>query len=364
MSGVRRDKNRLNSSGNYSLKNNLPYWFTKFAWNKPNMGDVSEKAKFRLAFLEFYKIIGDVSVVCRSFKISRTTFYKWKSRFNPHNLQTLEDYPKTPKTKRKGILTPAEEQSLVNFRKRYIKQGKVKLSIMYKNEYGIKYSPHQFQRVIEKYNLYPNKVKAEKIRTKKHKNRGRRKIRIHEVNPESFTNSQRPFFFATDSIVLYLPWGIKRYILTAYDHFHKLGYARVYKTKSSLSAFDFLMRLNILVDSKIAAILSDNGSEFTKYFEEACKKLKIARIFTRVRTPKDNPMDERFNRTVKEEFMEINENFEEYLTENNLSKANKELTKWLIFYNFTRPHQTLNYQTPIEYTIKRVSAMYPARTNA
>lgn len=129
------------------------------------------------------------------------------------------------------------------------------------------------------------------------------------------------------------------------------------------SVLDFLLRLNMLVEGKIAAILSDNGSEFSKYFEEACRKLNITHIYTRVRTPEDNPRDERFNRTIKEEFMEINEFFEEYLAYNDLTLANKELTEWLIFYNFTRPHQTLDYQTPMEYINNhQVSAMSPSST--
>jgi len=34
-----------------------------------------------------------------------------------------------------------------------------------------------------------------------------------------------------------------------------------------LSSFDFILTLSMLVNGKIAAILSDNGSEFAKYFE-------------------------------------------------------------------------------------------------
>ena len=40
---------------------------------------------------------------------------------------------------------------------------------------------------------------------------------------------------------------LKRYILTAVDHASKLGYARMYKNKSSRSAADFLYRLRYLV---------------------------------------------------------------------------------------------------------------------
>ena len=43
---------------------------------------------------------------------------------------------------------------------------------------------------------------------------------------------------------------------------------------------------------------------------------------------------------------------------------NRNLTDWLIEYNFNRPHQTLDYLTPIEFTQKysRVSKMYSSNT--
>jgi hypothetical protein len=122
---------------------------------------------------------------------------------------------------------------------------------------------------------------------------------INTVNPTDYISSEKPFFFCTDTIVLYLPYSIKRYIVTAVELQKKIVYARVYPTKSSLSAFDFLMRLQMLTDGKIAAILSDTGSEFLKYFDQACTKLKIIHLYTRVKTPKDNAVDERFNRTIQ-----------------------------------------------------------------
>ncbi len=70
---------------------------------------------------------------------------------------------------------------------------------------------------------------------------------------------------------------------------------------------------------------------------------RITHIYTSVRTPEDNPKDERFNRTIKEEFIEVNEYYEGLLTNKDLFEANRELTDWLVFYNFKRPHQALNY---------------------
>ncbi len=123
-----------------------------------------------------------------------------------------------------------------------------------------------------------------------------------------------------------------------------------------------------MVNGKIAAIISDNGGEFAKYFEEALKRLKITHIYTRVKTPKDNSINERFNRTLKEEFMQTDEYFEPLLTEADLTDANKRLTEWLIFYNLQRPHQTLKYKTPIEwyndnYRLMKVLPMYPTYTS-
>lgn len=328
------------------------------------MVELSFQAKQRLAFLEFYQVVGDVSLACKLFKISRQAFYKWKARYSSDNLSSLEDLSKVPKTKRKGSLTLKQEENIKELRKKYLRTGKVKLTILYQKEHGEKISSWQVQKVIQKHNLYYDPNRAKKIRTKKHKSLGKKKIRVNEVDPQDYVSQDKPFLFCTDTIVLYLPWGIKRYILTAIDYFNKVSLARCYKSKSSLNAFDFLLRLNILADGKISAILSDNGGEFAKYFESACKRLNITHIYTRNRTPKDNSVNERFNRTLQEEFMALNEYFEEYLAEKDLTRANQELTDWLIFYNFKRPHQTLKYQTPIDYTYytKQVSAMYPAST--
>jgi transposase InsO family protein len=124
------------------------------------------------------------------------------------------------------------------------------------------------------------------------------------------------------------------------------------------------MRLQLLVDGQISLILSDNGSEFAKYFDEACRKLKITHIYTRVKTPKDNAVDERFNRTIQEEFLQTDEYFEPSLSGDNLKEANERLTEWLIFYNFERPHQTLKYLSPMEYHHRQlqVSPMLPSIT--
>lgn len=133
----------------------------------------------------------------------------------------------------------------------------------------------------------------------------------------------------------------------------------MYSSHGSLCATDFLLRLNYLLEGKIENIQTDNGSEFQKYFDQACKKLNLDRYYSRVRTPKDNAICERFNRTLKEEFIQLGNYSSDMII------FNRDLNEWLIEYNFHRPHQSLEYMTPIGFNQKysKVSKMYSSNTS-
>lgn len=48
----------------------------------------------------------------------------------------------------------------------------------------------------------------------------------------------------------------------------------------------------------------------------------------------------------------------------NINQANLDLTKWLIEYNQLRPHQALDYLSPLEYAEKhKVLPMSPSSTS-
>jgi transposase InsO family protein len=334
------------------------------------MGEsLSARAQLRLSMIEFYYQIRDASVVSRSFHVSRKTFYKWLHLYEKSgkNVSSLENTTTAPHHRRESTLSTQSELRIKHLREKYVRLGKVKLQRLYQNEYGHLVSQSHIALTIRKYNLYYDPVAAKHLRLRKDKHRGAKKIHIHDINPHDYVTPEKPFFFTVDTIVLYMPYGMKRYILTAIEYEKKIAYARSYTSKSSLSTFDFLMRLSALVEGRITAILSDNGSEFAKYFDEACRRLQILHVYSRVHTPKDNPVCERFNRTLQEEFVETNEYFEPLLTDSNLVKANQHLTEWLVFYNFIRPHQSLDYCTPIEYYELQVQKqtplpMYPTLT--
>jgi transposase InsO family protein len=150
----------------------------------------------------------------------------------------------------------------------------------------------------------------------------------------------------------------RRYLLTAVDRFSRLAFARMYTSHSSLTAADFLRRLQMLVGEDLVHVHTDNGSEFHKHFEAAVKDLKLQHWWSRTKTPKDNAICERFNRTIQEEFIGLGNAYADP------AEFNVRLTDWLIEYNFHRPHAALGYRRPIEVACPRnqVLPMYTSHT--
>lgn len=312
---------------------------------------LSKSAKLRLKWMDYCQKHNNVSLTCRHFGISRKTFYLWKNRYDHDNLSSLEDRDRAPIKRRQREITATQEQRIVALRRQYIRYGKEKLSLIYQQLYHEPISAWKIQKTIERYKLYYNPSKTAKIARKRQ--RAIKKKRITELKKKKISG----FLLCLDVIVIY--WsGLKRYIFTAIDSLSKVAFAHMYSTKSSYNARDFLIRLNYLLDNQIDNIQTDNGSEFEKYFRGACQKLKIKRYYNRPQTPKDNPVNERFNQTLQHEFINLG-NFTP-----DLKEFNKQMTEWLIEYNFRRPHQTLGYIPPIEFNQKylKVLPMYPSRT--
>lgn len=319
--------------------------------------NLSAKALLRLEWMVFYETIGqkDAYKTATHFAIAPKTFYKWHKRFDNGLLHKLEDESKAPINKRKWEVTLEEQARVKKIRLEKLHYGKRKLRKKYEDEYGETISTWKIERVIRRFNLYPDKVKKEKTTNRMKAQHKKNRIQKLEIQDEHW------FLFHLDTIVIYFG-SAKRYILTAIDHHGKIAYARSYKNKSSRSAKDFLYRLHYLIDAKITNIQTDNGSEFYGEFEVALKELEILHWFSRPRTPKDNSVCERFNQTLEYEWL-YDGNFT-----TDCDKLNRKLTEWLIEYNFDRPHQTLDYKTPFEYfedTLKSnniLLPMYSART--
>ena len=111
---------------------------------------------------------------------------------------------------------------------------------------------------------------------------------------------------------------------------------------------------------KIKQWQNDNGHENVGEFEKKLKEEKVRQVFSYPRCPKINAYIERFNRTLREEFIDVN---------GVLIKEDEEfknlLIDWLVYYNSKRPHFSLNLKAPLEFLVKnnKMSHMYVTNTN-
>lgn len=316
---------------------------------------LSSAANNRLAWMIYYETKGERNArrTSRYFGIAPKTFYHWKKRFNEENPHSLEERSCAPLKRRTREYTPAQYSRIVELRRQHIRYGKMKLLILYEGQYpdDRAITSWKVQCIIRRSGLYYHPAKQARINRKRALSVKRKKITDLKKMPRS------GFLLCIDTVVRYCN-GQKRYILTAVDRYSKIAFARMYTTHSSKNAGDFLYRLHYLLDGKIENIQTDNGSEFKLHFDAALTKLNISHYHSRIKTPKDNAVNERFNRTVQDEFLAMGNLMA------NTDIFNRKLTEWLIEYNFHRPHQTLGYMPPINFHFKyhKVLPMYPSST--
>jgi len=321
---------------------------------------LSLSAQLKLEWIIFYNTVGNhnAKLTASQFSISRKTLHKWLGRFDEIKLNSLEESSRTPKNVRGWMVTYAQEERIISLRKKNMEFGKKKLKRIYLREYKEVISTWKIERVIRKHKLYKDPVKHDKVVEKRRKSEP--KIRIHEVKDQIKQIQEFGFLWHIDAIIIWW-YGKRRIIFTAMEEITKIAFARVYPTNSSGYAEDFLKRLMYLVEGRVNIMHQDNGAEFKGDFEVACSKLNILQIYSRPYTPKDNPALERFNSTVQYEWLEYSE-----VGLDDILQANLDLTTWLVKYNSYRPHEALDYDTPLEYAQKHffsnVLPMWSAHT--
>ena len=110
----------------------------------------------------------------------------------------------------------------------------------------------------------------------------------------------------------------------------------------------FFSRAARLFPVGISQIITDNGKEFLGSFDKTLQEAAIKHLWTYPYTPKMNAICERFNRALREQFIEFNE----ILLFEDLALFNLKLAEYLALYNSKRLHKALALTTPVEYILK------------
>lgn len=302
------------------------------------IANLSKEATKRLGWFDYYYSHGrNARLTCRYFGISPQTFYRWKKRYNPRHLKTLDDHSHRPRNIRQPTYSVELVWAVVRLREKYPRWGKNKLVILLLAK-GHQVSASTVGRIL----CYargrgilkepiPNHVSARKRFRKRPY--ATRKPREYEARREGD-------IVQLDTLDLRPLPGVMLKHFTAHDVVSKWNVMSVHQHASAATAACFLDILKDRMPFTIRAIQVDGGSEFESIFEKECQQRGIRLFVLPPRSPKLNGGVERAHRTHTEEFYEVTDSSFE------LTELRRELLEWEATYNTIRPHQALGYLTP------------------
>lgn len=311
---------------------------------------LSKEAVRRLKWIDYYREKKNVTETCRHFDIGRSLFYKWYNRYQKMGIIGLEDQSKRPYAVRKREVLPEVIEAIDEIRTENKAWSKYKVSEIVRRDYGFVVSSSTVNRIFHDKNLFwPSPITNSQVGAKK-----AWKIR-RERAPKGIRGACPGSLVEIDVKVLNY-FGRVFYQFTAIDTCTKIKYIRIYTRKTANCGQRFVKSMLNYYPFRIRHINSDNGGEFLAECHAYLGERKIKHFFSRPRTPKDNPMIE--NTIKADEY--------EFWAWGNLADTAEQLNNkadyWVWKFNNYRPHQALNYLTPMKYFKdnyeKKLSTMY------
>ena len=301
----------------------------------------SKKARQRLKWLDYYDSRShNARLTCRHFDISPQTFYRWKRRYNPRYIESLEDHSHRPRHLRLPTYSTELVEAVLKVREEYPRWGKDKLVILlHREEFNCSASMvgrilHELKERGALKEPLPNHISARKRQL-------RRPYAIRK--PKGYVARAPGDIVEVDTLdVRPLPGVILKHF-TARDIISRWDVLEAHTRATSNTASGFIDVLLQRMPFPIKAIQVDGGSEFQDAFEEECQRRGIKLFVLPPRSPKLNGHVERAQRTHTEEFYEVTD------TSFEIGELNQALLEWEKVYNTIRPHQSLGYLTPWQF---------------
>ncbi len=307
--------------------------------------ELSKQARQRLKWFDYYKFRGyNARLTCRHFDISPQTFYRWKRRYNPRHLESLENHSHRPRHLRQPTYSTELVEAVLRLREGYPRWGKDKLVVLLRDK-GISGSASTVGRIIDR--LKERGVLREPVSNHVSARKRQRQRPYAIRKPKDYGISLVGDLVQLDTLDIRPLPGVSLKHFTAHDVVSRWNTVSVYSRATANTATDFLNTLEKRMPFPVKAIQVDGGAEFEAIFEEECQKRGIKLFVLPPRSPKLNGAVERAHRTHTEEFYEVTES--SFV----LSELREELLEWERVYNTVRPHQALGYVTPLRFLKQR-----------
>jgi putative transposase len=274
--------------------------------------------------------------------VPRSTLYRWQKK-KTVKLDSLISKSRRPNNFRKPKSLGHVAIRIQELRQNFPRWGKKKITILLKRE-GINISESAVGRVIS--GLLKRGVIAS---AKLFRHKGVIKAKPKRPYAVRLKRGQRLFATAPGEAIQIDHMSVPIQSGCVLKHFNAVctvsrwNTAEVYSQASAKTASIFIDKLISQSPFPIQKIQVDGGSEFMAEFEQACQKNNIELAVLAPKSPKLNGNVERINGTWRTDFYEL------YDLPTQLSELRPLLQDYMDTYNWDRPHEALDLQTPQEF---------------
>ena len=309
--------------------------------------------KHKVGLLNLAEELGNVSKACQIMGLSRDTFYRYKSAVEDGGVEALlERTRRHPNLKNRVDLET--EDAVVAFAIEYPAHGQVRVSNELRKQ-GVFVSASGVRSIWLRHEMSNFKLRLKALEAKVAEDgiilteaqvQALEKKKLDDEAWGEIDTAHPGYLGSQDTFYVGTMKGVGRiYQQTYIDTYAKTAQAKLYKTKTPITAADMLNDKVLPYYEEhnlpVLRILTDRGTEYCGRADRHDYQLFLAindieHTKPKVKSPQTNGICERFHKTILQEFYQVV--FRKTLFES-IEQLQKDLDEWIDTYNNDRSHQ-------------------------
>ena len=309
--------------------------------------------KHKVGLLNLAEELGNVSQACRIMGLSRDTFYRYKAAVDEGGLDALISKDRC-QPNLKNRVDEQTEEAVVAYAIEEPAHGQVRASNELRKR-GVFISPsgvrcvwlrHRLGRFKDRLRALEEKMAKESLILTESQIQALEKKKQDDEACGEIETAHPGYLGSQDTFYVGTLKGVGRiYQQTFIDTYAKVGFAKLYTTKTPITAADLLNdRVLPFYEQHqlpLLRILTDRGTEYCGKSETHDYQLYLAindidHTKTKAKSPQTNGICERFHKTILQEFYQVTFRKKIY---RDIETLQADLDEWLLKYNHERTHQ-------------------------